>query len=285
MAVLYALLQHDPAARGKAELQPIIARHDDVLRERNVLPLAYHLLGARSLEQALFDGYLAQIGRRHPAAPLPALHQSDGILADADRYRCGPGRRPVLHRTERRARRRGGRPVVPVAGQRHLDPGRATRRRGLRRRAHSSGNCWSRRWPSGSSPRTPGRPTTSTWTRAWQRWPAHAKDLGYDAVDAVPRRGRAVAGVLRAGQGVLRSGGAEADQAGRERHRLPARSRWSRSWRGRWTCGGGSPTRAPAEPSRTALDQAFTHQQGRFSRIALGDDNLPYVANRRLLAP
>ncbi len=60
MAVLHALLRHNPAARAKAELQPVIARHDDVLLDRNVLPLAFHLIGAKSLEQALFR-------RLHPA--------------------------------------------------------------------------------------------------------------------------------------------------------------------------------------------------------------------------
>ena len=32
-----------------------------------------------------------------------------------------------------------------------------------------------------------------------------------------------------------------------------------------------------------ALDRAFRHQEGRFGTLVLGDDNLPYVANRRLL--
>ena len=77
MAVLHALLRHNPAARAKAELQPVIARHDDVLLDKNVLPLAFHLIGAESLEQALFRGYIRQIGRLHPGAPLPALHESD----------------------------------------------------------------------------------------------------------------------------------------------------------------------------------------------------------------
>ncbi|MBL8929410.1 MAG: hypothetical protein JNL54_04730, partial [Kineosporiaceae bacterium] len=34
-----------------------------------------------------------------------------------------------------------------------------------------------------------------------------------------------------------------------------------------------------------ALDRAFRHQEGRFGVIALGDDNLPYVAHQRLLRP
>ena len=71
MAVLYALLRHDPAARAKAELQPVIARHDDVLRDKKVLPLAFHLLGAESLEQALFDGYIRQISKLHPGRRCP----------------------------------------------------------------------------------------------------------------------------------------------------------------------------------------------------------------------
>ena len=89
MAVLHALLRHDPAARAKAELQPVIARHDDVLLDKNVLPLAFHLIGAESLEQALFRGL-------HPA-DRPAA--SRGAAARAARVRrassptpsgCGP---------------------------------------------------------------------------------------------------------------------------------------------------------------------------------------------------
>ncbi len=71
MAVLHALLRHDPAARAKAELQPVIARHDDVLLDKKVLPLAFHLIGAESLEQALFHGYLRQIGELHPERRCP----------------------------------------------------------------------------------------------------------------------------------------------------------------------------------------------------------------------
>jgi len=91
MAILYALLRHDGTARAKAELQQVIAKHDDVLLEKNVLPLAFHLIGAESLEQALFAGYIRQIAHRHPGAPLPALHESDAILRDAERMRARDG--------------------------------------------------------------------------------------------------------------------------------------------------------------------------------------------------
>ena len=59
-----------------------------------------------------------------------------------------------------------------------------------------------------------------------------------------------MAGVLGAGPGVLPPGVAEADQAGRDRAWAAARSRWSRSWPGRWTCAAGSPTRGRAARSR-----------------------------------
>lgn len=93
MAILYALLRDGSAAkaRAKAELQPVIARHDDVLLDKKVLPLAFHLIGAESLEQALFLGYIRQIARLHPGAPLPALHESDAILRDAERQRARDG--------------------------------------------------------------------------------------------------------------------------------------------------------------------------------------------------
>ena len=62
-----------------------------MLRDKNVLRLAFHLLGAESMEQALFSGYVRQIRALHPGAPLPALHMADALLADADRMRARIG--------------------------------------------------------------------------------------------------------------------------------------------------------------------------------------------------
>ena len=73
MAVLHALLQHNTVARSKADLQPVVNRHDDVLLDKKVLPLAFHLIGAESLEQALFRGL--------PAADQPTT--SRGAVARA----------------------------------------------------------------------------------------------------------------------------------------------------------------------------------------------------------
>ena len=91
MAVLHALLQHEPAARSTPELQPVVAKHDPTLADRRILPLAFHLLGARTMEEALFSGYVRQVGERHPGAPLPAVHKSDALLEDAERLRAQLG--------------------------------------------------------------------------------------------------------------------------------------------------------------------------------------------------
>ncbi|MBY9075953.1 DUF6079 family protein [Nocardioides sp. WL0053] len=87
MAVLYMLLEHDPDARAVPELAEVVDRHDAVLQGKRVLPLTFHMIGAESLEQALFQGYIRQIRAAHPGCDLPALHQSDELMANADRQR------------------------------------------------------------------------------------------------------------------------------------------------------------------------------------------------------
>ena len=219
MAVLYALLRHNPAARAKAELQPVVARHDDVLLDKNVLPLAFHLLGAESLEQALFSGYVRQIAHAAPgrdAARRPSLRRHPGRRRAA----AGPGRRRTLPGRAERRPERGRRPVVQAARRRHLD------RRVLRGRAgrgprlgtapaarHRAGRALLRvLYPAGRVRRPRQRPGRHHGARQGPRLRRGR---------AVPRRTGAVAGLLGAGPGVLPARVAEADQAGRVRHRRP----------------------------------------------------------------
>ncbi len=126
MAVLHALLRHDPAARAKAELQPITARHDDVLLDRKVLPVAFQLLGAESMEQALFAGYLRQVSQLHrarrcrpstsPTASWPT--QNGGRARGRIRWR---DQRPQLrHPRPQHARRPGPPDLLGDHRSRHL---------------------------------------------------------------------------------------------------------------------------------------------------------------------
>ena len=284
MAVLHALLRHDPAARAKPELQPVIARHDDVLLDKNVLPLAFHLLGAESLEQALFGGYVRQVARRHPEAPLPAVHESDAILRDAERLRARDGDDRFLAGLNggaagaRGGRRGRGCSAIPGPGRRSR-----TRRRGPPRRAREQRQQLVTALAEHYFSAYTQQAEFVDLDTGLAAIAAHAKEPRLRRGGAVPRRAGAVAGVLGAGQGVLPPGVAEADQAGRVRRWAAGRSRWSRSSPGRWTCGAGSPTRVRAAPSRRHWTGRSAIRRAGSATFVLGDDNLPYVANRRLL--
>lgn len=86
MAVLHLLLSGDIQARQILGLEAVVAARQETL-ERRLLVLDYNLLGAKSFEDALFGGYLATLAKKHPDAPAPVLHVSDGLLADAQALR------------------------------------------------------------------------------------------------------------------------------------------------------------------------------------------------------
>jgi len=86
MAVLDLMLTGNAHARSLPGLQATVAKHERALGAR-LFAVDYHLLGSESLEQALFSGYVTAVARRHPDAPVPVLHTSDGLLDDADHLR------------------------------------------------------------------------------------------------------------------------------------------------------------------------------------------------------
>ena len=184
MAVLHALLRHNPAARAKAELQPVIARHDDVLldtqRAAAGLPPARRGVAGAGPVPAATSGRSAAL---HPGAPLPALHQSDAILADAEplRIREGDerffaglngGRPATAARTRGRscsaAAAPGRRSPTPPPGPRH--PGSEQRQQLVTALAENYFTCLH---PAG------GYVDLDTGLAAIA---SHAKSLGYDAV-------------------------------------------------------------------------------------------------------
>ena len=283
MAVLHALLRHNPVARSKAELQPVVNRHDDVLLDKNVLPLAFHLLGAESLEQALFLGYIRQIGRLHPGAPLPALHHSDAILADAEGLRAREGDERFF------AALNGG-----AAGDSGPDPWS---------RLIGSSGTWTQESYAAARAAEAGSEQrqllvtalAQNYFRAYTQQAsyvdldtglaaiaAHAKSLGYDAVvlfldelvlwlafsvqdrEFFRRESQKLTKLVETGAGA---------------RAIPLISFVARQMDlRRWFADAGA-----SGAEQEALDRAFRHQEGRFGTLVLGDDNLPYVANRRLL--
>jgi hypothetical protein len=282
MAVLHSLLRRSPAARAKAELQPVIAAHDDVLLDRRVLPLAFHFLGAETMEQALFDGYLKQIRRLHPGAPLPAVHRSERILEDAEHLRENMGDERFL------ASLSGGEQAKDDAWAALLGAGAWTTERYAAARASAPGTAARQELVTrlvekhfSAYTQQAAHVDLDTGLLAIAQ---HAKGLGYDAV------------VMLLDELVLWLSFSVRDQAffGREAQKLTKLVESASGPRAipvvsfvarqmdlrRWFADAGA-----SGAQQEALDTAFRHQEGRFSTLALGDDNLPYVANRRLLRP
>lgn len=283
MAVLHALLRHNPAARAKPELQPVIARHDDVLLDKTVLPLAFHLLGAESLEQALFSGYLRQIGGLHPHATLPALHQSDGILADAERLRARDGDERFLSGLNGASQPGGAGPdpwakllgagtwtAESYAAARAAAPGSPTRQRLVTALVENYFGAYTR------------QATYVDLDSGLAAIAEHAKGLGYDAVvlfldelvlwlafsvqhrEFFRRESQKLTKLVESGTGT---------------RAVPLVSFVARQMDlRRWFADAGA-----SGAEQEALDRAFRHQEGRFGTLVLGDDNLPYVAHKRLL--
>jgi hypothetical protein len=284
MAILHALLRHDRVARAKSELQEVIARHDDVLLDKNVLPLAFHLIGAESMEQALFQGYIRQIAQRHPGAPLPALHESDAILRDAERLRARDGDERFF------AGLNGGAAA----------PGDST---DMWSRLIGSSGTWTAESYAAARAAEPGAEQRQLLVTALAEhyfsaytqqasyvsldiglaaMATHAKGLGYDAVvlfldelvlwlafsvqdrEFFRRESQKLTKLVETGAGA---------------RAIPLISFVARQMDlRRWFADAGA-----NGAEQEALDRAFRHQEGRFGTLVLGDDNLPYVANRRLL--
>jgi hypothetical protein len=281
MAVLYALLRHNAAARGKEELQPVVGKHDDVLRDKNVLPVAFHLLGAESMEESLLSGYVRQVSARHPDAPLPAVYMADGLLADADRMRGNVGDERFF------------------AG---LNGGEATEADQWSRLL-GAGVTWTAESYAAARSAAPGSDMRQKLVTALvQRYfssytrqaefvdldtglaviAEHAKGLGYDAVvlfldelvlwlafsvqdrEFFRRESQKLTKLVEGGSGP---------------RAIPLVSFVARQMDlRRWFADSGA-----SGAEQEALDRAFRHQEGRFATIELGDDNLPFVAHKRLL--
>ena len=285
MAILYALLRHGSAAkaRAKAELQPVISRHDDVLLDKKVLPLAFHLIGAESLEQALFLGYIRQIARLHPGAPLPALHESDAILRDAERLRARDGDERFFVGLNGGAAGGGGADVwskligrtgiwtaESYATARAAEPGTEQRQLLVTALAEHYFSAYTQ------------QASYVDLDSGLAAMAAHAKGLGYDAVvlfldelvlwlafsvqdrEFFRRESQKLTKLVETGVGA---------------RAIPLVSFVARQMDlRRWFADAGA-----SGAEQEALDRAFRHQEGRFGTLVLGDDNLPYVANRRLL--
>ncbi|GBQ03393.1 phage resistance protein [Streptomyces spongiicola] len=97
MAVLYALLGGDPAARARTEFDPVLTRHEWLTTDgRRFLLVPYHMLGAKALEQRVLGGYVTHVRKLHPDAPTPQVYRTDGLFDDIRANRATYGDEAVI---------------------------------------------------------------------------------------------------------------------------------------------------------------------------------------------
>ncbi|MHB8974048.1 MAG: hypothetical protein ACYC4N_26735 [Pirellulaceae bacterium] len=86
MAVLHLLLQHNSAVRSIPELAKVCDSNQWVETKKFLL-VPYHMIGSRSMESAIFGGYVDYVQALHPKAPLPGVYLADEIFENAKQHR------------------------------------------------------------------------------------------------------------------------------------------------------------------------------------------------------
>jgi hypothetical protein len=284
MAVLHAILRGDRAARDKEGLREVVVRHDADLTGRRLLPLAFHMLSATSFEERVFGSYVEQIRRLHPEAELPRVHQTDGLLRDADALRERLGDEAFF------------------AGLGDTGPsGEASE--GWGDFGSSSG------WTAATYDAARHAPATdetrgtlvtalvdayfSSFTKAADyvdmdeglaEIARHAKSLGYEGVVLFLDElilwlafGMSVPEFFRREVQKL----TKLVESGSGRREIPLISFVAKQIDlRRWLADAGG-----SGAQQAMLEESLAFQKGRFPSIELGDANLPYVAHQRLLLP
>ncbi|MBF6301579.1 phage resistance protein [Nocardia amamiensis] len=283
MAMLHGILGHSPKALSVPELQPIVAEHP-VVNKAKLLRLTFHFLDATTLESALFDQYLRQITTLHPGTLPPVLHSAGGLFDDADNRRREVGDEKFFAALNASGTPRASTTVDWSA-------------LGQAAAAWTPGTYAAASAPD-ADPAERARlqqALVSTYFTSYSRntdWLSledglaviadHAASLGYDGVVLmldelvlwltflITERERFNAEVQKITKLV---------ETSRGRLAVPVVSFVARQHNlAQWVASG-----PDAGAIQQAVERAFAHQEGRFGLVTLGDENLPYIAHKRLL--
>lgn len=282
MAVTHLLLQGEPAARSKAELAPIVHKYEQRLEGRKFLLVPYQAVGASSLEQVVFGGYVEYVRRLHPDAALPAVYVSDGIVDDSRVKRTELGDEVFFRiMSEGDAADEWGDYGAGWDAPR-FDAALAAAPTSSERDQLVSALLRShyRAVPGQAQATADGFVPIDTGLEAISR---HAQSLGYDAVVLfldelvlwLASRMSDVEFVSREGAKVVKLVEGDDNQRPVPIVSLIARQRDLRELVG---------DHVPGAQSLSAID-ILRHSEGRFDTITLEDRNLPAIAEQRLLRP
>ncbi|WP_245713296.1 DUF6079 family protein [Nocardia rhamnosiphila] len=287
MAMLHGILGHEPPALSVPDLQPVITAHLAV-NEAKFLRLTFHFLGSEDMESALFDQCLRQITALHPGELPPVLHSAGRLFEDADNRRREVGDEKFFA-----ALNASGAPQASTqVDWKALSGSAAT-------------SAWTPKTYAAASAPDAGaaersrlqQALISTYFTSYSRntdWLSledglaviadHAKSLNYDGVVLmldelvlwltflITERERFNAEVQKITKLV---------ETSRGRLAVPVISFVARQHNlAEWVASG-----PDAGAIQQAVERAFAHQEGRFGLVKLGDENLPYIAHKRLLKP
>jgi len=87
MAVLDMILEGDADARAIPELAAVVREANAWWEGGRYLVVPFHMIGARSMEQAILGGYAAHVREKHPEAPTPGFYRSAELIQNAHRLR------------------------------------------------------------------------------------------------------------------------------------------------------------------------------------------------------
>ncbi len=82
MAMLDLMLSGHAAPWERSELHPL-RQEFSWIGSAKMLQLPLHMIGAESMEQKIFDAYVAWVQTHHPDAPLPALYSDQDLFENA----------------------------------------------------------------------------------------------------------------------------------------------------------------------------------------------------------
>ena len=280
MAVLHLLLTGHERAWSRPELEPVVQKHEGWLKGRKFLLVPIHMIGASSIEQRVYEGYLDVLSRDHPNSEPPDLFETDAIFEAAAATIELAGMARVLEKLNNSGAEGWGDFSGEGSWSEAAYVETASGGRSREERAKLAGLLLERVIPGAEDTLQNRR---APFDEGLERITEHAKALGYDAV------------VLFLDELILwlasRSG--DTGLIGRESEKLvqlveaqnldrpiPLVSFIARQKEIRELIGGTS-TGADA----AIIDEKLGHHEGRFSVIELETTDLPEIVHRRLLRP
>ncbi len=87
MAILTLLLDNDVHARSIPELAEVVGTHNRWTQSKRVLVVPYHMIGAKSMESAIFSQYADFVANKHPGSPTPGFYRAEALFESARNLR------------------------------------------------------------------------------------------------------------------------------------------------------------------------------------------------------